>query len=56
MARRAPISSGSGAGGGEPDQVYMEVFRKETSLTDVDNVITGVVKNWKGISEDVDGL
>lgn len=34
----------------------MEVFRKETSLADVDNVMTGAVKNWKGISEDVGGL
>ncbi|KJA28021.1 hypothetical protein HYPSUDRAFT_34294 [Hypholoma sublateritium FD-334 SS-4] len=25
-------------------EVFMEVFRKETSLTDVDNVLTGVVK------------
>ena len=31
--------------GGESDNtVYMEVFRKETSLTDVDNVLAGVVK------------
>lgn len=25
-------------------EVYMEVFRKETSLTDVDNVLAGVVR------------
>lgn len=60
MARRPPppVSSGSGGGGGkgEPAEVYMEVFRKETSLADVDNVMTGIVRNWKGISEDVDGL
>jgi hypothetical protein len=25
-------------------EVYLEVFRKETSLTDVDNVLAGVVR------------
>ncbi|KAF9530489.1 hypothetical protein CPB83DRAFT_851016 [Crepidotus variabilis] len=29
---------------GNDDEVFMEVHRKETSLTDVDNVLTGVVK------------
>lgn len=29
---------------GSEEAVFMEVFRKETSLTDVDNVLTGVVK------------
>jgi len=29
---------------GDGERVFMEVFRKETSLTDVDNVLAGVVK------------
>ncbi|KAF9454273.1 hypothetical protein P691DRAFT_770710, partial [Macrolepiota fuliginosa MF-IS2] len=67
MARRTSLlsssSSNSNAGGpgtaatgGEPAEVYMEVFRKESSLADVDNVMAGVVKSWKGIVGDVDGL
>lgn len=31
-------------------EVYMEVFRKEASLTDVDNVVAGVIRR---IQEDV---
>jgi hypothetical protein len=60
-AQHTPTSGGSGGGSvagglGEPTEMYMEVFRKETSLADVDNVMAGAVKNWKGIFEDVDGL
>jgi len=29
-------------------EMYMEVFRKEASLSDVDNVMVGAVKTWKG--------
>ncbi|KXN92429.1 hypothetical protein AN958_07047 [Leucoagaricus sp. SymC.cos] len=59
MARRtrSPPSGGGGGGGGvgsEPTEMYMEVFRKETSLSDVDNVMAGAVKNWKGVLEDVE--
>lgn len=58
MARRTHITPDNGSAGatGEPAEVYMEVFRKEASLADVDNVMAGVVKSWKGIIEDVDGL
>lgn len=42
----------SGEGGSvvsdEPLEMYMEVFRKEASLSDVDNVMVGAVKTWKG--------
>lgn len=59
MARRTFIQTGDGqigGGVGEPAEVYMQVFRKETSLADVDNVMTGVVKSWKAVVEDVAGL
>ena len=39
---------GSGVVSGEPLEMYMEVFRKEASLSDVDNVMAGAVKTWKG--------
>ncbi|KAJ3557998.1 hypothetical protein NP233_g11597 [Leucocoprinus birnbaumii] len=53
-------TGGGGNGGGpglsEPLEMYMEVFRKEASLADVDNVMAGAVKNWKGVVEEVDVL
>lgn len=57
--QHASTSGGDGfgvSGLGEPAEMYMEVFRKEASLADVDNVMAGAAKNWKGIMEDVDGL
>lgn len=38
---------------GEPLEIYMEVFRKEASLSDVDNAMVGAVKTWKGEMDDV---
>jgi hypothetical protein len=34
-------------GGMKDGEVYMEVFRKEASLSDVDNVLAGVVRSCK---------
>jgi len=31
------------------EEVFMEVFRKETTLTDVDNVLAGVVKKFGSV-------
>jgi hypothetical protein len=31
-------------GGATEEEVYMEVFRKEASLTDVDNALAGVIR------------
>ena len=52
-----------GLGGSKPplditsahDEVFMEVFRKETSLTDVDNVLIGAVKK-SGIIDGYSGF
>ena len=41
LGSSSPTDAG---GGGSENAVYMEVFRKETSLTDVDNVLAGVVR------------
>ncbi|KAJ7210541.1 hypothetical protein GGX14DRAFT_626007 [Mycena pura] len=35
---------GLGTEDGEAEEVYMEVFRKESSLTDVDNALAGVIR------------
>jgi len=40
VAKRGLASNDGGSGG----EVYLEVFRKETSLTDVDNVLAGIVR------------
>jgi len=34
---------------GIDEEVFMEVFRKETTLTDVDNVLAGVVKKFGSV-------
>ncbi|KDR80671.1 hypothetical protein GALMADRAFT_91189 [Galerina marginata CBS 339.88] len=46
IAKRGLASSQSAENenAGSDEAVFMEVFRKETSLTDVDNVLAGVVK------------
>jgi hypothetical protein len=56
MARRSRIQPNESGGGREPAEVYMQVFRKETSLADVDNVMTGVAKDWKAAVQDIDGF
>ena len=44
---RRGLGTDKGGGGGELDgEIYMEVSRKETSLTEVDNVISGFVKKF----------
>lgn len=46
VARR--VGQGSSDGDRELNgEVYMEVFRKDASLTDVDNVVTGVVRRME---------
>lgn len=40
VAKRGLGSNGGDSGG----EVYLEVFRKEASLTDVDNVLAGIVR------------
>lgn len=40
---------------GFDEAVFMEVFRKETSLADVDNVLTGIVKK-SGLVESPSGV
>lgn len=37
---------------GAEGEVYMEVFRKETSLTDVDNVVAGAVRKSRLVDPD----
>lgn len=54
MARRSRVQPNESGGGREPAEVYMQVFRKETSLADVDNVMTGVARSWKAVVQDVD--
>ncbi len=45
IAKRGLGGSNSALGfTGCDEAVFMEVFRKETSLADVDNVLTGIVK------------
>ncbi|EKM81708.1 hypothetical protein AGABI1DRAFT_35666 [Agaricus bisporus var. burnettii JB137-S8] len=57
MARRSRVQPpNESSGAREPAEVYMQVFRKETSLADVDNVMTGVAKNWKAVVQDMDGF
>jgi len=47
-ANTTDSGEGDGVVSGEPLEMYMEVFRKEASLSDVDNVMVGAVKTWKG--------
>ncbi|KAJ7464604.1 hypothetical protein FB451DRAFT_1139020 [Mycena latifolia] len=48
IARRGLGTEGSGV----PDEeVYMEVFRKEASLTDVDNALAGVIRKSGGAAQ-----
>jgi hypothetical protein len=44
---RHGLGTDKSGGGGELDgEIYMEVSRKETNLTEVDNVISGFVKKF----------
>ncbi|KAJ4473564.1 hypothetical protein J3R30DRAFT_3707450 [Lentinula aciculospora] len=47
MARRVDQVSGDGDRFGTLGEMYMQVFRKETSLADVDNALTGVIRRME---------
>lgn len=48
------VSLGSQNGGvWKEGEIYLEVFRKETSLTDVDNILAKVVKK-SGLLDEID--
>ncbi|KAG6908786.1 hypothetical protein DXG01_003315 [Tephrocybe rancida] len=44
IARRGLGSSAADDHGIRPEEVYLQIFRKEASLSDVDNVLAGVVR------------
>ncbi|KAF7326912.1 hypothetical protein MVEN_02585100 [Mycena venus] len=51
VGRRGLQSTGIVESDGKEEEVYMEVFRKEASLTDVDNALAGVVRKSRLASE-----
>jgi len=51
VANTTGSEDGGSVGLGDPLDMYMKVFRKEASLSDVDNEMVGAVKTWKGVIE-----